>query len=330
MIKTMSRALAATLCQQSNSNSNSNSKPLKKKKKWINVAVGVLLAVLVILSFSHFLRTSLALDLDLQHEDVQVKQQTHTNGVANEHDTDTTATDEKYDWPHDETCHMPIDPIISPTQDTSSRIINMGMPKSGSSSVHHLFAESGMKTSHFMCGSGNRSKFNACGYCFAKNMNKTDDNIFRLCGDYQVYTQMDHVNRFGIGCYFPQIQYLERLYTDAPHATWLMPIRNVSHWLNSVNKWFGMRKLYGTCNFRPHLSFGHEDFKEDANMMALYCNHIQQIRQFVADHPSLSLVEFRIEDENAGLLLAKYLPVNASYWGQSNVHASKLKTKKGH
>jgi hypothetical protein len=120
-------------------------------------------------------------------------------------------------------------------------------------------------------------------------------------------------------CIFPQIKYLERLYADAPHATWLMPLRNVSTWLESVNRWNSMRRRYRRCNFRPFLNFkGHGDEKKDRKMMALYCNHVQQIRQFVVEHPTLSLIEFRIEDPNAGAFLAQYLPVNATEWGHHN------------
>lgn len=129
---------------------------------------------------------------------------------------------------------------------------------------------------------------------------------------------MDQMSK---GCTFPQIQFLDKLYEDAPHATWLMPLRNVSAWLNSVNRWGNMRQRYRRCNFRPHLDFnGQRDYTDDRKMMALYCNHVQQIRQFVEDHPTLSLIEFKIEDFMTGSLLAQYFPVNGSYWGQQNAN----------
>ena len=239
-------------------------------------------------------------------------------------------TSSKRDWVTDELCHKPIDPIISKTRhlydffdprnvrNSTARILNMGMPKSGSSSVSKLFKNSGFKTSHWGCG----KRSGACGNCFERHLNTTSD-IFRKCGNFNVYSQMDRMKNEGSSpdnaCIFPQIKYLDRLYEDAPHATWLMPLRNVSTWLDSVNKWNTMRRRYRMCNFRPFLHFkGHGDEKKDHKMMALYCNHVQQIRQFIVEHPTLSLIEFRIEDPNVGSFLAQYLPVNASHWGHHN------------
>ena len=227
------------------------------------------------------------------------------------------------DWNTDELCHTPIDPIISKTRvlfdpqnirNSTARVLNMGMPKSGSSSVSEIFTNSGFKTSHWGCGRGK----GACGHCFERHLNTTDD-IFRKCGNHNVFTQMDQM--WKKGCIFPQIKYLDKLYEDAPHATWLMPLRNVSAWLDSVNRWNDMRRRYRRCNFSPYLDFqGHGDEKSDQKMMAMYCNHVQQIRQFVVEHPTLSLVEFRIENPNAGSFLAQYLPVDAAQWGKNNVN----------
>ena len=62
----------------------------------------------------------------------------------------------KTDWVKDELCHKAIDPIISKTRDlydffdtrnvrnSTARILNMGMPKSGSSSLSKLFKNSGL------------------------------------------------------------------------------------------------------------------------------------------------------------------------------------------
>ena len=101
----------------------------------------------------------------------------------------------KRDWIIDELCHNPIDPIISKTRDlfdprnvrnSTARILNMGMPKSGSSSVSKLFTNSGFKTSHWGCG----KRAGACGNCFERHLNTTSD-IFRKCGNFNVYSQMD-------------------------------------------------------------------------------------------------------------------------------------------
>ena len=152
-------------------------------------------------------------------------------------------------------------------------------------------------------------------------------DIFQRCGNFNVFGQMDqHMS----GCTYPQIELLDRLHKDAPHATWLMPLRNVSEWLGSVNRWNNLRDRFGFCNFHPHLDFeggNRGDEKNDQKMMALYCNHVQQIRQFVVDHPTLSLVEFRIEDNKTGSFLEDFFPVDPEHWGQ---HNAKNRNKKKH
>ena len=150
-----------------------------------------------------------------------------------------------------------------------------------------------------------------------RHFNETGD-IFRKCGNFNVFGQMDCQHG---GCIFPQVSFLDKLYKDAPNATWLLPLRNASNWLDSTNKWGDLRARYRQCNFHPYLDFkGQGDEKSDQKMMAMYCNHIQQIRQFVAEHPTLSLVEFRIENPNAGSFLAQFFPVNPTYWGKQNAN----------
>jgi len=140
-------------------------------------------------------------------------------------------------------------------------------------------------------------------------------------------------------CIFPQIQYLEKIYVDAPHAAWIMPMRNVSDWIDSVSRWGGpprkrepgkFREDFSPCNF-PQIGFkGLTDRMDDKKMMAMYCNHIVQIREFVRSHPTLSLIEFRIEDPNAGKFLESLLPIDANDWGKICPGTTNNKIKSNH
>lgn len=138
------------------------------------------------------------------------------------------------DWASDDLCHKPIDPTISKSRDlfypqnvrnSTARVLNMGVSKSGSSSVSKLFENSGFYASQWGCGEAG-----LCGTCFSRHFNTTGD-VFRQCGNFNFSGQLDQQMS---GCNYPQIELLDKIYEDAPHATWLMPLRNVSEWLSSV------------------------------------------------------------------------------------------------
>ena len=137
----------------------------------------------------------------------------------------------------DEACLRPIMKIQgNATNDfRNGRIANVGMPKSGSSSIEDLFRGSKGRlndhytraVSHFVCIAdfeygqrvrrnkhrrrlgrrGLRPKQHACGLCM-KYAIKAGKPPFETCGNYQVFAQMDNpfpdgTNQTGGDCYFP-------------------------------------------------------------------------------------------------------------------------------
>jgi len=247
--------------------------------------------------------------------------------------TTSTVMDEKKD--SNFSCLEPQPTPILGTHDLS-RILNVGFMKCGSSSINDLFKYSGFKTSHWSCGrSKKEGKFiqhGGCAQCMEKQMNMLGENvtngtgILSNCGNHTVFTQMDFIsfvkkNQTDHKCIFPQIQYLNELYHDSPHATWILPFRNVTKWIESITHYHFMRKRMSKfCNF-PELGFHNEKNKKktDEDFVNVVCNHVKQIRQFVNEHPTLSLVEFSIEDPNAGKFLASVFPgVNGTAWGHAN------------
>ena len=53
--------------------------------------------------------------------------------------------------------------------------------------------------------------------------------------------------------------------------------------------------------------------------MRLFCNHVKHMRKFGLEHTTLSLVEFAIEDSNAGEYLASvFSGVDSIIWGRHN------------
>lgn len=220
-------------------------------------------------------------------------------------------------------CHTPLDPIIGAVPPQSNkketRIINVGLPKSGSTSLHRMFSHAGRKKEK------TNLNLHYCGQCIfdqiqeqrqqyeEKSTAKIEYDLLHKCGDFHVWTQIDFLHYEK--CIFPQIQYLEELYSDAPNATWLMPMRNVSNWVRSVTHYRNARELAEECDLLPYLNITIGDAKSDDKMMELYCAHIDQIRFFVKSHPTLSYIEFRIEDPNVGSFLKEFFPsLSESRW----------------
>mmetsp|Transcript_27180 Transcript_27180/g.33579 ORF Transcript_27180/g.33579 Transcript_27180/m.33579 type:complete len:412 (+) Transcript_27180:88-1323(+) len=213
-------------------------------------------------------------------------------------------------WIHHD-CLKPLQEPIMGTHDLS-RIINVGMPKCGSTSLMTFFKED-FYSRHLHCG---RKGF--CGPCMRKSI-QANKPILASCGNFTVWTQMDFETN---ECIFPQISYLKEIYQEAPNATFILPFRDVAGWMNSLNAWapqnHTIRKRIGKmCKF-PELGIKQGDLLEDATMIEFLCNHVKHIRQFVHDHPSLTLIEFSIEDSSAGNFLASLFHVDASRWGKQN------------
>lgn len=253
-----------------------------------------------------------------------------------EEDTKKTITYQKKDkhnssWILNENCLKPLQKPIIGVHDLS-RIINVGMPKCGSTSLAHFF-KADYHTSHWNCGKEIKA-VGKCGTCMQDAVKK---NLLPLsnCGNFTVFAQMDYF-KFDFNemrdlnqplrsneksCTFPQITYLNEIYQEAPNATFILPFRNVSSWINSISKWNNMRKRFEAfCDFSElGITKNNMSLTEDKNLILLYCNHVKKVRRFVLDRPSLSLIEFSIEDPNAGYYLSSFFPlVNASHWGQVN------------
>jgi hypothetical protein len=226
-------------------------------------------------------------------------------------------------------CLQPLDRPILGTHDLS-RILNMGMPKMGSSSLAKLFSKNFFQR-HFHCG-----RAGYCGSCMREAAREEKDLLVN-CGNFTVWTQMDHDT--GRDAVYPQIQYLAELYEAAPHATFLLPFRNISAWVNSMTNWdahgrvqWTLRKRFEKSAF-PEVDWTRDNGKNDSDYNIFFCNHVRRVRTWVADHPSLSLIEFSIDDPHTGDYLASLFPVDAADWGKANenkdIHPSKALERRG-
>lgn len=189
-------------------------------------------------------------------------------------------------------------------------ILSMGLPKTGTSAIHSFFERSGYRSSHYKCVNNL-----LCGLCIRVAVEKGKPPL-QTCGNYEVWAQMD-IENLG-NCHFPQISNLEAIHREAPTATMILSLRNMTRWVRSVKNWVGggersMAARLTKCKNGPK--------SKDADaLIRWHIDHIDRIRSFVRRHPSHTLVEINIEDPKAGQIMESYFgPASpARNWGHEN------------
>lgn len=193
--------------------------------------------------------------------------------------------------------------------------LNLGFPKTGTSSLHKFFECGGLQSAHYRC-----NRIDSCARCIRQSVEAGGDPL-ELCAlgrkDIDVYAQMDD------GHYFPQIEVLDDIVAAYPEATLFLTFRNMTKWYNSLKKWPPRKR-------GPHLN----DKLRENNITGFptgvgenvsefsdwFCNHVQRVRRVVNDNPSLTLVEVDIEDANIAKRMSDMFEIGESCWGHANVN----------
>ena len=189
-------------------------------------------------------------------------------------------------------------------------ILLVGMPKTGTSTIHEFFKQSGYRSSHYKC-----TNDLYCGLCIRVAVEQAKPAL-KTCGDYEVWAQMDFENLGN--CHFPQITNLQALHQEAPNATMVLSLRNMTRWVRSVRHWMGGGQI--SMAARLAKCKGGPDSKAAEDLIKWHHDHITRIREFVQKHPSHRLVEINIEDPMAGDIMESYFgsASPARNWGHVN------------
>lgn len=241
-------------------------------------------------------------------------------------------------------------------------IVNVGFPKSGSTSLFEFFTCTGLRTQHFCC-CGDKSDHPPCqtlsmAECILANMAK-GQSILQGCGDYQAYTQIDgerptrnlggHMTGIlkengqydkldqrtfegrvsAFKHFLPQHFYLDDLHKWNPDAIYVLPLRDPDEWAYSVFNWFQMRarvvneyRLFNSSLERP----GKKGAR--AFLSRIYREHTEYVRSFVKRHPRHRLVEFNITDPSADQILSQSIGVERGCWGHHNMIGDRANFRK--
>jgi Sulfotransferase domain len=112
---------------------------------------------------------------------------------------------------------------------TGEKIILVGLPKAGTTSVGGFFQRAGYNTCDFRCGNKIGSSVPTLARCLWQAQQEHKPLLASCGGDtIEMYAQMDTVGLPEKGfCFFPQIDALDDLHAEHPNATFILNMRQV-------------------------------------------------------------------------------------------------------
>ena len=134
-------------------------------------------------------------------------------------------------------------------------------------------------------------------------------------------------------CYWPQIDLLDEIHHASPNATFIFTMRDFDSWYTSLSNWHQYDLRIANCRLGayPDGVLGSLDERFDrfgkrprirAAVRKFYCEHVERVRSFVLKHPSHTLVEIKVGDDNIGKYLSELFRADGSCWGAHNVNPS--------
>jgi hypothetical protein len=240
--------------------------------------------------------------------------------------------------------------ISTPSIKLPKPIMVVGFPKAGTSSIFNFFKCSGLKSMHWYC-CGDQVEPQTGGphlmaSCMLKNVQRGLPILYK-CGHYDLFAELNGPRKRmynesgqpgyllddgtydfqgpGNRLFFPQHHYINELHQQYPNATFILNLRPVDEWVDSVLRW-GDDLATQILNEYHVQSNGNIELPKDSieltkTLTLLFEEHSEMIRNFVRKHPSHSLVEVDVSDSRAGEVLADAFGLDEKCWQQMNKNA---------
>lgn len=212
---------------------------------------------------------------------------------------------------------------------TSLPIINVGMPKLGSTALHKYYTCKGFNSTHW---TENTEFFE--GVCM-RDAVRSGLPPLKTCtgGNIQALMQMDVSFPFGSknrryggpghvsheskdDCFFPQLSILDEIHQESKYATFVLTFRPMKDWVKSITGWYSLMERLRDCNL-PNLPRGVPDLTRyekndpaevESVMTHFFCSHVLHVRNFVKQHPSHNLIELDLYHNNTEVILDTLFP----------------------
>jgi len=181
--------------------------------------------------------------------------------------------------------------------------------------------------------------------CMMKNLRTNATNIFDKCGKgIDVYSEINGPRRrvvdkqtrregnqlddgsvdmstTGPRIFFPQHFHLDKIHDAFPNATWILNHRPVDDWVDSVMDWGDhLDKQFANEYYAQKVISKLPSNQTDMRhfLKTIYHDHMSLIRSFAEEHPTHTLVEVTITDEDAGERLADAFGLESKWWHHRN------------
>ena len=189
-------------------------------------------------------------------------------------------------------------------------VMNVGMPKCGSTTLFSFFQCAGLRATHWQ-----RKTTDFEGICMRDAANIGLPPIATCASNTEAFMQFDVELPMGFAmpmvfdskksrdeCFFPQLSLLEELHAENPNLTFVINFRPIHDWVQSVRGWRDMMERFRACHL-PNLPRGYPkdltDTKDVVDTMTqFFCSHVQHIRNFAEAHPSIALIELDLYDND--------------------------------
>jgi len=154
-------------------------------------------------------------------------------------------------------------------------IFTVGLPKAGTTSIDNFFRCHGMHVSHNLCYPSpfKTGRLRRCGKLMYQNL-QLGRGILDNTGDYDAYTQYEEMKDF---CFFPQMTHLQNIHEQYPNATFILHMRNLDKWVNSVHRWQHKDSGFVPLDVRMSRCFSDETTKHKTTPQLLQMIYEQQI-----------------------------------------------------
>ena len=176
-------------------------------------------------------------------------------------------------------------------------IINLGMPKSGTTSLHHMLGCVGFSTAHWTCRH-ETARGSVCG-CLFHVCHEANKPLLACSPNYDSYIQMDVAE--DDFCHFPQITGVDNLMTNYPDATFVITTRSPERWAHSVYYWRKLVRRMSHCELPDPFNIDMESVSEEnyrETLAAFYENHIEFVKKKAREH-NVKLLILNIEDQKS-------------------------------
>jgi len=231
-------------------------------------------------------------------------------------------------------------------------IFVLNLPKSGTLTLHRYF-NCGMGSywsAHHWMRKAATGDLIRIGLCMGRNDDPNNQSSSRPlvedCGGYAVYTDAgamwtemeEPTNRTAGGrnkhrvqrCFFPGIHGLENIAKHYKSATIVHVKRNTSEWVRSAGNWNNiLGRMSSSCNGGgiPKQEDPYQNNATAEHWMAFYDQYADNIRQFAARNPHLTLVEAELESPETPRILEQATGIDANCYAHTH-KTSDLKAKK--